>query len=89
MRLNPTKAKHLKFKEDGSLNNVSFRVRGIIKKEKTGLKKDMIHFEDREAITFNPQDSKGVCFVGFAGWADDTNVTPFVSAFSKFVDAFA
>ncbi len=38
------------------------------------------YFEGREAISFNRD------FVGFAGWADDTNVQPFVKAFIKFVD---
>lgn len=39
------------------------------------------YFEGREAISFN-QDG----FIGFAGWADDTNVLPFVNAFNRFTD---
>jgi len=41
---------------------------------------DSHYFEGREAISFNRD------FVGFAGWADDTNVQPFVKAFIRFVD---
>ncbi len=41
---------------------------------------DSHYFEGREAISFNQN------FVGFAGWADDTNVQPFVKAFMRFVD---
>jgi len=39
------------------------------------------HFEKREAITF--EDSG---FVAFAGWADDTNVQPIITAFAKWVE---
>ncbi len=39
------------------------------------------YFEDRQAVTF---ESDG--FVGFAGWADDTNVQPILSAFVAWVD---
>ena len=34
------------------------------------------YFDDREAITFN-QDG----WIGFAGWADTKNITPFIMAF--------
>jgi hypothetical protein len=39
------------------------------------------YFRDRQAVTF---ESNG--FVGFAGWADDTNVQPILSAFVAWVD---
>jgi len=39
------------------------------------------YFEQREAITFNKDG-----FVGFAGWADDTNIQPILSAFCAWVD---
>lgn len=39
------------------------------------------YFEGREAVTFN-QDG----FVGFAGWADDTNVQPILRGFLKWVE---
>lgn len=39
------------------------------------------YFKDREGITFN---SDG--FVGFAGWASDTNCEPFVNAFTDWVN---
>ena len=42
------------------------------------------YFNDREAITFG---SDG--FVGFAGWADEYNVQPIVSAFCKWVGHIA
>ena len=38
------------------------------------------YFKDREAISFNPDG-----FIGFAGWADSTNVSPMLSAFNKWV----
>ena len=44
------------------------------------IKVDSHYFEGREAISFNRD------FVGFAGWADDTNVQPFVKAFIRFTD---
>ncbi len=42
------------------------------------------YFNDRQAVTFE----KGG-FVGFAGWADDTNVQPILSAFCGWVDEMA
>lgn len=39
------------------------------------------YFDDREAVTFN-QDG----FVGFAGWADDLNIRPFLDGFSAWCD---
>jgi len=41
------------------------------------------YFENREAVTFNPDG-----FIGFAGWADDTNVQPILKAFAKWVSEF-
>ncbi|MEH6944392.1 hypothetical protein [Bacillus sp. JJ722] len=53
--------------------------------KRTGLQYAVIevdgyYFSRREAITFS---SNG--FIGFAGWACDYNVTPFVSAFEKWL----
>ena len=39
------------------------------------------YFDDREAITFN-QDG----FIGFCGWADGHNLTPFVMAFVEWCE---
>jgi len=39
------------------------------------------YFEDREAVTFNADG-----FVGFAGWADDTNVQPILRGFMQWVE---
>ena len=39
------------------------------------------YFEGREAITFNQSG-----WIGFAGWADSNNITPFVNAFNRWVD---
>ncbi|WP_411839889.1 hypothetical protein [Paracoccus sp. ME4] len=39
------------------------------------------HFDDREAVTFNPDG-----FVGFAGWADALNIRPFLAGFSAWCD---
>lgn len=38
------------------------------------------YFDDREAVTFNDDG-----FVGFAGWADDTNIVPVLGGFQKWV----
>jgi len=43
--------------------------------------KRFFHFRDREAISFNRDG-----FIGFAGWADSSNVKPFISAFIKWCD---
>lgn len=42
------------------------------------------YFINREAISFN---SDG--FIGFAGWADNTNVQPFLRAFNNWVNELA
>lgn len=39
------------------------------------------YFENREAVTFNADG-----FVGFAGWADDTNVQPILRGFMEWVE---
>lgn len=38
------------------------------------------YFVDREAVTFNDDG-----FIGFAGWADDTNVAPVLAGFERWV----
>ncbi|MCM2441154.1 hypothetical protein HGO34_15640 [Agrobacterium vitis] len=38
------------------------------------------YFEGREAVTFNPGG-----FVGFAGWADDSNAAPILAGFKEWV----
>ena len=38
------------------------------------------YFQGREAISFNEDG-----FIGIAGWADDTNVQPFLRAFYRWV----
>lgn len=45
-----------------------------------GLRCESNYFKDREAITFNADG-----FIGFAGWADDENIVPFLSAFCEWV----
>lgn len=44
------------------------------------LKVSGFYFQGREAISFNEDG-----FIGIAGWADDTNVQPFLRAFHKWV----
>lgn len=39
------------------------------------------YFTQREAISFNPDG-----FIGFAGWASDVNVAPFLDAFMEWCD---
>lgn len=57
------------------------RAKGFNTMTVKGETKEYIHFNDREAISFN-QDG----FIGFAGWADSKNVQPFLSAFCKWCD---
>ena len=45
------------------------------------IKVNGYYFSKREAITFNTDG-----FIGFAGWACDNNLTPFVNAFDKWMD---
>lgn len=75
MALKPTRKKDSRFGKDGSVEHFSFRVKGWI----AG---DSPYFTDREAITFNTGG-----FIGFAGWSDSTNVTPFLKAFDKWVNS--
>lgn len=42
--------------------------------------KSGFYFQGREAISFNEDG-----FIGIAGWADDTNVQPFLRAFYRWV----
>lgn len=42
------------------------------------------YFDKREAVTFG---SDG--FIGFAGWADDTNVAPILAGFHEWVSAIS
>lgn len=42
------------------------------------------YFDDREAVTFNPDG-----FVGFGGWADDENIRPILSGFTAWVREMA
>lgn len=80
-------------KELSVFNNKGFtmKVRGFRKKDVAydldgSLLKCFItvkgnHFDRREAISFNPNG-----FIGFAGWADSTNVQPFQNAFNKWIE---
>lgn len=45
------------------------------------IRVDGPYFEDREAISLNPDG-----FVGFAGWADSRNERPFLVAFARWLD---
>lgn len=42
---------------------------------------DSNYFKGREAISFNTNG-----WIGFAGWADEKHVLPFVNAFNKWID---
>ena len=42
------------------------------------------YFEDREAVTFGADG-----FIGFAGWADDINIQPILTAFISWVATLA
>ena len=60
------------------------RQRAIIKKTPWGpfaeLRCRADYFENREAISFNTDG-----LIGFAGWADDTNVKPILEGFKEWV----
>lgn len=56
----------------------SFRGQGANKS--ASLRCKSRYFEDREAITFNPDG-----FVGIAGWADDENVAPIIRGFMEWI----
>lgn len=45
------------------------------------LRVDSSYWRDREAISFNRDG-----FIGFAGWADDGNVQPFLRAFMRWLE---
>lgn len=49
-----------------------------------GIKCKAYYFRDREAVTFN-----GNGFIGFAGWADDTNIKPIIEGFIDWVKEMA
>jgi len=70
----------LKFKKTGSKGKgCKFNEDGSV--NKYFLMVSGSYFNDREAISFN-QDG----FIGFAGWADSTNVSPMLNAFEKWVE---
>lgn len=74
------------FESDLKLKLSTPRKKDVKILKRTGLKYAVIevdgfYFNRREAITFS---SNG--FIGFAGWACDVNVTPFVNAFEKWLD---
>jgi hypothetical protein len=60
------------------------RQRAIIKQTPWGpfaeLRCRADYFDNREAISFNTDG-----FIGFAGWADDTNVKPIIEGFKAWV----
>lgn len=74
MKLIPHKKADIQITDDLKVSSFSIRCSGQ-------LNNDEPYFTDREAITFNHDG-----FIGFAGWADGTNVTPFLEAFEKWVD---
>lgn len=64
------------------------RQRAIVKETKWGryaeLRCKAGYFSDREAVTFNVDG-----FIGFAGWADNTNVQPILDGFKAWVAEIA
>lgn len=64
------------------------RQRAIVKETKFGrfaeLRCRADYFDDREAVAFNTDG-----FIGFAGWADNTNVQPILEGFKAWVNELA
>lgn len=64
------------------------RQRGVVQKTSHGryaeLRCKSFYFDNREAITFNDDG-----FIGFAGWADDTNIQPILEGFRDWVAEMA
>lgn len=56
------------------------RQRAIIRDGYAAIRCKASYFDDREAITFNPDG-----FIGFAGWASDGNVQPILQGFAAWV----
>lgn len=63
----------------GRNTNIKLNKNGKIKFAEIRVKGT--YFDDREAITFNEDG-----FIGFCGWADDYNLTPFVTSFKDWCD---
>ncbi len=77
------KSKDLRIDENG-ITFFGIRAKGFNTMAIKGETKEFVHFDDREAISFNRDG-----FIGFAGWADSKNVQPFLSAFCKWCDEMA
>jgi hypothetical protein len=83
MKLCQLRKNDVSFGENGNLIKCFFRVKLIIKGSNDVQFKNIIHFTERECISFN-QDG----FIGFSGWADDKNARPFIDAFVRWVNDF-
>ena len=60
------------------------RQRAIVRDGYAVIRCKASYFENREAITFNPDG-----FIGFAGWASDGNVQPVLQGFAAWVKEMA
>lgn len=69
--------------ENGVIKNCFFHVRGKITPHSKD--KPYYYFKRREAISFNTENKLGIGFIGFAGWADDSNVQPILQAADNWV----
>lgn len=56
------------------------RQRAVVRPGYGEIRCKSFYFDSREAVTFN---SDG--FIGFAGWADETNVQPVLAGFADWV----
>ncbi len=54
---------------------------GTVTKDWADIRCQAFYFTGRQAVTFERDG-----FIGFAGWADETNVQPILSAFVAWVD---
>lgn len=72
--------------KDAGLMRGTFRMKHafdirLFKKAGGELRCKSDYFDDREAVTFNEDG-----FVGFAGWADETNVQPILQGFMTWIE---
>lgn len=78
MKIRAGRIADFEYNLNGSLSHAYISVQGI-----TG--EGYQHFNRRQGIAFERLNRSKETFIGFCGWADDTNVKPFLNAFDKWL----